>query len=131
MASLDLDSSLRARMDRLGLAEADLAETFVLGSGPGGQKINKTSSCVSLRHLSTGLEIQCQDGRSQTHNRILARIRLCDKIEDEARRLRLAQAAEKSRERYRKRRRSKAEKARLLEFKRQRSEKKAGRSRVL
>lgn len=129
MASLDIDSALRARMDRLGLTEADLVESFVLGSGPGGQKINKTSSCVSLRHLPTGLEVQCQEGRSQAHNRILARIRLCDKVEDEQRRAALTAAAERARERFRKRRRSQAQKARLIEFKRRRSEKKSRRAR--
>ncbi|MGD9749261.1 MAG: peptide chain release factor-like protein [Verrucomicrobiales bacterium] len=117
-------------MDLLRIVDSDLEETFVLGSGPGGQKINKTSSCVSLRHLPSSIEIQCQEGRSQAHNRILARIRLCDKLEDAKREQERSAARERALVRFQKRRRSKAMKAKILDLKRQRSEKKARRSRV-
>jgi protein subunit release factor B len=40
------------------LKDEDLVETFVKGSGPGGQCINKRSSCVDLRHIPTGIRIQ-------------------------------------------------------------------------
>lgn len=40
------------------LNDEDLIETFVKGSGPGGQCINKRSSCVDLRHIPTGLRVQ-------------------------------------------------------------------------
>lgn len=130
MATFEPDSSLRARMDLLRIVDSDLEETFVLGSGPGGQKINKTSSCVSLRHLPSSIEIQCQEGRSQAHNRILARIRLCDKLEDAKREQERSAARERALVRFQKRRRSKAMKAKILDLKRQRPEKKARRSRV-
>ncbi|MCB1229435.1 MAG: peptide chain release factor-like protein [Verrucomicrobiae bacterium] len=124
------DADLDARMERLGIREADLEERFVGGSGPGGQKINKTSSCVSLTHGPSGIEIQCQESRSQSTNRYLARVRLCDRIESD----RLAKKAEKARlrakKRYQKRRRSKGEKEAMLKDKRQRSEKKKMRGNV-
>ncbi len=56
-------------------------ETFVKGTGPGGQKINKVRSCVQLTHLPTGLKVDCQDSRSLTSNRGIARKRLRDKVE--------------------------------------------------
>ena len=71
---------LAARMERLNIREEDLIEKFILGSGKGGQKINKTSSCVYLKHIPTGIEIKCQRDRSRTLNRYLARKDLCDRI---------------------------------------------------
>jgi protein subunit release factor B len=62
-----------------GIAESDLQEWFIRG-GPGGQKTNKTSSTVCLRHKPTGLEVRCAQERSQSLNRFLARRDLCDKI---------------------------------------------------
>jgi protein subunit release factor B len=72
---------LEARMASLGLWEQDLEEKFVRSSGPGGQRVNKTSSCVYLKHLPTGLEVKMQRDRSQTLNRYYARRRLCELIE--------------------------------------------------
>ncbi|CAG8472104.1 1207_t:CDS:2 [Paraglomus occultum] len=62
--------------------EADLIETFVKGSGHGGQKINKTSNCVDLRHIPTGIRVQCQQTRSLQENRRIARKILKDKLDD-------------------------------------------------
>ena len=76
-----LPEHLSLRMKRLGLQERDLVERFIRGSGPGGQKINKTSSCVQLRHLPTGIEIKCQQGRSLLANRVKARDLICDLVE--------------------------------------------------
>ena len=42
----------------LTLNEEDLEEKFIRGSGPGGQKINKTSSCVELKHIKTGIIVK-------------------------------------------------------------------------
>ncbi|MFM2169699.1 MAG: hypothetical protein RIS79_4070 [Verrucomicrobiota bacterium] len=81
MADLPDDSSLRVRMQRLHLREEDLEESFIRGTGAGGQKINKTSSTVVLRHVPTGLEVRCQRERSQSQNRLLARQELCDRLE--------------------------------------------------
>ncbi len=72
---------LEARMAALGIREADLQEKYVRSSGPGGQKVNKTASCVYLRHAPTGLEIKMQRERSQPLNRYYARKRLCELME--------------------------------------------------
>ena len=50
-SELPLPEELEKKMSRLGIKEADLVERFIRGSGPGGQKINKTSSCVQIKHL--------------------------------------------------------------------------------
>jgi peptide chain release factor len=63
------------------IREEDVEESFIRGSGPGGQKINKTSSCVMLKHLPTGIVVRCQESRSQHRNRELARRILRTKIE--------------------------------------------------
>ncbi len=68
-------------MAELGIAANDLLEKFVRGSGSGGQKINKTSNCVFLKHLPTGVCIKCQMDRSREMNRFLARRELCDQLE--------------------------------------------------
>jgi len=76
------EAELRERMARCGLREEDLRESFIRGGGPGGQKINRTASCVQLRHLPTGLEVRMQEARSQALNRFYARRRLCELLED-------------------------------------------------
>ena len=81
MADLPDEDALTRRMHRLGIREEDLEETFIRGSGAGGQKINKTSSTVVLVHIPTGLEVRCQRERSQSQNRVIARAELCDKLE--------------------------------------------------
>ncbi len=73
---------LMERMLKLKIYENDLIEKFILGSGKGGQKINKTSSCVYLKHTPTQLEIKCQQDRSRETNRFLARRMLCEKMEE-------------------------------------------------
>ncbi|KAG5445075.1 putative peptide chain release factor C12orf65, mitochondrial [Clonorchis sinensis] len=62
--------------------EEEIHEDFVLGWGPGGQKINKTANCVFLRHRSTGISVKCQDTRSLEQNRLIARIRLNAKLDE-------------------------------------------------
>jgi protein subunit release factor B len=74
-------AALDARMESLGLREEDLQERYVRSSGPGGQKVNKTSSCVCLKHVPTGLEVKMQRERSQPLNRYYARKRLCELLE--------------------------------------------------
>ena len=68
-------------MAKLRISEEDLVEKFILGSGAGGQKINKTSSCVYLKHVPSGVEVKCQAHRSREMNRFLARHELCDRLE--------------------------------------------------
>ena len=74
---------LERRMERLGIEEADLEEVFVRSSGPGGQKVNKTSSCVVLKHKPSGIVIKCMETRSRELNRFLARRRLVDRIAEQ------------------------------------------------
>jgi protein subunit release factor B len=74
---------LEARMAALGLRETDLQEKFLHSSGPGGQNVNKTASCVYLKHIPTGLEVKMQRERSQALNRYYARKRLCELIEQQ------------------------------------------------
>lgn len=79
--SEDKLATLEQRMAKLGITDADLLEKFVRGSGAGGQKINKTSNCVFLKHLPTGVCIKCQMDRSREMNRFLARRELCDQLD--------------------------------------------------
>ena len=74
---------LEARMAALGLREADLEEKYVRSSGPGGQNVNKTASCVYLKHVRSGLAVKMQRERSQGLNRYYARKRLCELVEQE------------------------------------------------
>ncbi|CAG8478557.1 RF-1 domain-containing protein [Gigaspora rosea] len=64
------------------LNEKDLIESFVKGSGNGGQKINKTSNCVDLRHVPTGVRVVCQQTRSLQQNRSIARKIMIEKLDD-------------------------------------------------
>ncbi len=118
---------LQRFMDRMAVLESDLTEKFILGSGSGGQKVNKTASCVYLKHVPSGIEIKCQRSRSREMNRYYARKELCEQLEE--RKVGAAskrrQAAEKIRRQ--KRRRSRRQKERMLEAKHKQSERKARR----
>ncbi len=72
---------LRMKMVEAGVCEEDLEETFVRSSGNGGQHVNKTSSCVQLKHKPTGISATCMRERSQSVNRFLARRNLLERIE--------------------------------------------------
>jgi protein subunit release factor B len=74
-------TALEERMAGLGITAGGLLEKFVRGSGAGGQKINKTSNCVFLKHLPSGVCIKCQLDRSREMNRFLARRELCEQLE--------------------------------------------------
>lgn len=100
---------------RLKLAETDLEESFLKGSGPGGQKINKTSSAVQLKHLPTGIVVKSQETRSRQQNRKFARLILAEKLDhlekgDESRtsikteraRAKKASASKKAKRKYKK-----------------------------
>ncbi len=121
---------LTRRMEKLGIRDEDLVERFVKGSGKGGQKVNKTSSCVYLFHEPTGVEIKCQQERSQALNRFFARRELCDRIEEKIRGEKSARQQEREKVRRQKRRRSRKQKARMLDDKRKHSEKKSRRRSV-
>lgn len=72
---------LEKRMLDLGIKKEDIEEKFIKSSGRGGQKINKTSSAVFLKHKITQLSVKCGKARSQSLNRFLALRNLIDIIE--------------------------------------------------
>ena len=76
------EAELQARMEVCGLCEEDLEERFVRSGGPGGQKVNRSATCVQIKHRPTGLEVKMQKTRSQGLNRFYARRRLCELLED-------------------------------------------------
>jgi protein subunit release factor B len=119
-----------SRLRDLGVSESDVEERFVRGSGPGGQKINKTSSTVSLVHRPTGVEVRCQAERSQAANREQAWRELCLKLE--ARRRAAAEMARQSaeKERRRTRQKSRGQKVRMIQAKKHRAAAKGRRGRV-
>lgn len=122
--SIEKQKAVEARMKDLGIREEDLEESFIRSQGAGGQKVNKSSSCVRLVHRPTGLEVKCQISRSQTDNRFFARRILCEKYEAQV----LKQKTEKDMEAYRirkqKKRRSRKAKEKMLANKRTHSLKK-------
>jgi len=79
--SVEKNRWLKAKMELLGVAEGDLEERFIHSSGSGGQQVNKSSSCVYLKHIPTGVEVKCMEARSQSLNRFLARRYLLEKVE--------------------------------------------------
>ena len=121
---------LLARMQALGVREQEIEEQFVRSSGAGGQKVNKTSTCVVLHHRPTGIRVKCQRERSQALNRFFARRILLDKIETKLRGARSAQEQEIARIRRQKRKRSRRARLKLLADKRHQAEKKSLRATV-
>lgn len=118
-------------MTRLGIRESDLMEDFVKGSGAGGQKINKTSMAVSIRHAPSGIIVRCQESRSQALNRFLARRLLCEKLERKVLGLQSEEQQRIEKLRRQKRKRSKRAKEKMLANKKHHSEKKAMRGRII
>lgn len=125
-----VEAPLRARFVSLGVQPDEVEESFIRGAGAGGQKINKTSSTVRLKHRPSGVEVRCQRERNQSVNRLLAWTELADKLEE--RRQAFAGAARSARELERRRNRpkSRGQKLRMIESKRHRAKHKAGRGRV-
>ena len=109
-------------MSRLGIREEDLEENFIRGSGAGGQKINKTSSTIQLRHLPSGMEVRCQRDRKQSTNRYWARMELCDRIEAKKREAKLEAQNEREKLRRQKRPRPRGLKEKILRTKKVRSD---------
>ena len=124
MVGLETEKALREMMVCLGVREEDIVERFIRAQGPGGQNVNKVSTCVYLRHLLTGIEVKCQEERSQAQNRYRARQILLKKIESAI----LGKLSEEQKRiekiRRQKRRRSRRAKLKILESKRRHAAKK-------
>jgi protein subunit release factor B len=120
MISKDKIDTVQKRMNKLRIYRDDLIEKFIRGSGPGGQKINKTSSTVYLKHLPSGMEVTCQQTRSRAQNRILALEELCDKIERDLAQQKQKEIHEKEKLRRQKYFRTKKEKEKVLQNKKRR-----------
>ena len=116
--------TLEKRMALLGVREEDIVESFIRSSGPGGQNVNKTATCVYLKHLPTGLEVKCQRQRSQLLNRSLARHILLSKIAHKIQEDNLQKQSFKAKIMRRNRRKPASLKKRILEEKRRHAEKK-------
>ena len=74
---------LKLRMIDRGIKKEDIEEKFIKARGRGGQKVNKTSSAVFMKHIPTGISVKCSSGRSQYLNRFLALRRLLDRLEND------------------------------------------------
>ncbi|MCX7966012.1 MAG: peptide chain release factor-like protein [Syntrophorhabdaceae bacterium] len=128
MVSPEKENRLLEKMERLGIKDEDIVEKFIRSGGPGGQHVNKTSTCVYLKHIPTGIEVKCQKERSQALNRYFARKILVEKIEE----MILGKESERQKEieklKRQKRKRSKRAKEKILMLKHHQSEKKRLRS---
>lgn len=127
---VDLPTQIEQRLARLGVRSEDVHERFVLGGGPGGQKINRTASTVVLRHSRSGLVVRCQANRSREQNRQTAWQRLCDKLEAQQTAIREAHQHAVQKQKRRTRSKSPAQKRRMVADKRHRSQIKSRRGRV-
>lgn len=125
-----MNKEIEARLAALGFRSAEIEERFVLGSGHGGQKLQKTSSTVWLRHNRTGVEVRCQRGRSQAANRELAWLELCGRLEARTREAALAAVEGREAERRRTRQKSRGQKVRMIETKKHRAGIKRQRGRI-
>lgn len=128
--SIRKQNNLQDKMVRLKISEQDFEEKFIRSQGKGGQNVNKTSTCVFLKHLPTGLTVKCQRERSQLLNRYHARILLLKKIENQIYQKESEEKKRISKIRKQKQKRTKRAKEKILKDKRIQSQKKAERSYV-
>ncbi|MEI6646615.1 MAG: peptide chain release factor-like protein [bacterium] len=130
MISTGTIEKIKQLMTLASVFEEDIEESFILGSGPGGQKVNKTSSTVRLYHTPSKCTIKFGEGRSREMNRWLARRELAEKILEKEKSEHSKRRQDVERIRRQKRRRSRRQKAKIVADKRIQGEKKTGRQRV-
>lgn len=129
--SPDKESALLQRLHDLGIRPEDLVEKFIRSRGHGGQNVNKTSTCVYLKHVPTGIEVKCQKERSQALNRFFARRMLADKMERLILGRESAEQQKREKIRRQKRKRSKRAKEKILAQKHYQSQKKESRRKIM
>ncbi|MBU0981987.1 peptide chain release factor-like protein [Patescibacteria group bacterium] len=125
-----LAPDLLEKAARLHVEAEDISERFVRGSGSGGQKINKTSNAVWLKHLPTGIEVKVQKHRELTRNRMSAYKLLILKIEERVLGAESERAKKVFKIRKQKMRRSRKAKEKMLEEKAKRGNVKKMRGKV-
>lgn len=128
--AIELPPHFLAKAEELKVYPWDIVEQFVRGGGKGGQKINKTSSCVLLRHLPTGIEVRCQKHREQSKNRLSAYKLLLLKIEEQVKGKESQRARKIFKLRKQKQKRTKRAKEKILQAKKMRGDIKASRGAV-
>ena len=128
--SIQRFKELRKNMRLANIYEKDIEESFIRSSGPGGQNVNKVSTCVALYHRPTEIRVKSQQERTQGLNRYIARCLLLAKIEQHQRLLRQLAVHEREKKRRQNRKRTYAQKEKILVGKRRRSEKKEFRRKV-
>jgi protein subunit release factor B len=124
----DKEEALKRRLRKLGVFEKDIEETFIRSGGRGGQHLNKTSTCVYLKHLPTGISVKCQKGRSQRLNRYFAREILFARVEQMIMGKKSEEEQRIQKIRRQKRKRSQRAKEKMLQDKKALSERKKERS---
>jgi protein subunit release factor B len=122
--------ALLSEMKRQGVFEKDIEEEFVHSSAKGGQNVNKVATCVSLRHIPTGIGVKCQRERSQGINRYHARCLLLKKIFAREEEKRKSEIAEQEKLKRQKRKRSRKAREDILAGKKYQAEKKVRRRKV-
>jgi len=114
---VELPPQLLTLAAELKILPEDIDEFFTRGSGHGGQKVNKTSSCVELTHRPTGVVVRVQRFREQHLNRIEAYKLLIGKLEEQIRGAESARQQEIFKVRKQKQRRSRKAKEKMLQQK--------------
>ena len=130
MISPETIERIRSLMVEASVFDEDIEESFILGGGPGGQKMNKTSSVVRLSHAPSGMQVKCGATRSRETNRWLARRMLAEAILERERGRKSEAQQKREKIRRQKRRRSRRQKQKMLDDKHAHSAVKAMRRRV-
>lgn len=94
-----------ALIQTLGVDLSDIDESFIRGGGRGGQKINKSSNAVQLRHRPTGIAVKYQQHRQRAMNRILALRTMLEKLDPGSKKIQQITKARKQKKRRQRRNR--------------------------
>ena len=128
--SVERYKELRHKMRKLKIFEKDIKESFSRSSGAGGQNVNKVSTCVTLLHGPSAIQIKCQESRTQGANRYKARLLLIKKIEHIRHLEQLAEVQKREKVRRQNRKKPKHLKEKILKEKHMKADKKKQRKNV-